>query len=570
MDTEIHGFRVRFEQRGVHTMILERKQGLARHDLSEVQIRMLYSGQVPHLLPVQLQETDLDVKLHYEIGQGRMLPYELKSRKLTPGDAILFLTTILNTLGRSTEYMLHEQRYFLHERLVFIRGDWGDVWLTYLPGTIEELPPLRAQLEKLLTLLIQTLEDSKQNTDVLRTLRSLCQNDDWSLSAMAKQVETMRLNAYLHLIGVQEKQEAASRHMASKVEVDQTDQSRGKAASSGPSVGSDLSIPSATHFHSEPNVSPMQLKSKTDSVQAKPQEEPAFIPLQDGWWEWVEEEEPRIQSRLSLQVSSKTAKWIIYILLAASLIVWLQTAVEPSQGWIYASVAMVFLLLMATLAVRQTLFANKPEESSPEAGASVKPKRDPVQSQVKTKATTRKTREAQPQRNPGAQLPLKQEAQPQSTPDMGPSSREGEQGLESYYDRLSANTTLLSGQDAMATTWLGNMVEQPEAQPKISTKKPRPSLELELNGQLEQVRIQQFPFLIGRDEENVHLTVQIPDISRVHAEICETPDGYAIRDLESRNGTTLNEQPLVPYESYPLSDRDVLGLVSIKVIFKTG
>lgn len=562
MDTEINGFRVRFEQRGVHTMILERKQGLARHDLSEVQIRMLSSGQVPHLLPVQVQEIDLDVKLHYEIGQGRMLPYELKSRKLTLRDAILFLTCILNTLGRSTEYMLHEQRYFLHERLLFIRKDWGDVWLTYVPGTIEELPPLRIQLEKLLTLLIQALEDSKQNTGDLRTLRTLCQNDDWSLPAMAKQVETMRLNAYLHLIGVQEEQEGADRHMASIV--DQTEQSRGKDASIEPSVGSDLSMPSAVPLHSEPNASPVQSKSKSDAVQAKPQEEPAFVPLQDGWWEWVEEEEPRIRSRFSLQVSSKAAKWIIYILLAASLVVWLQTAVEPMQGWIYASVAMVFLLLIATLAVRQALFANKPDESSPEAAASADARHeDLMHPKVKSKASPRKKTKSKPQR--------KREAQPQAIPDTGTSRWEGEQRLDSYYDRLSANTTLLSAQDAMATTLLGNIAaEQSEAQPKISSKKPRPSLELVLNGQVEQVRIQQFPFLIGRDEENVHLTVQTPDISRIHAEICETPDGYAIRDLESRNGTTLNEQPLVPYESYPLSDRDVLGLVSVKVIFKTG
>lgn len=535
-------------------MVLERTKGLARDDISDVQIQMLSSGQIPQLLPLQIQEIDFDVKLRYEIRQARMLPYELKARKLTPGDAILFLTGIVNILSRSTEYMLHEQRYLLHERLLFIREDWGDVWLTYIPGTIEELPPLREQLEKLLTLLIQTLEENQQSTSDVRKLKSLCHKDDWTLPAMAEQLESMRMNAYLQHIGIQEEREVS--HLRAARLADQPETKTGNDTAQDPSIRSDKSYSEANLLHSEANANSVQSVQKAGTMQAKPQEESAFIPLQDGWWELVEEEEPRTKSRFTIQVSSKTAKMIIYILLAASFVVWLQTAVEPAQGWIYASVAMVFLLLIATLAVRQVLFNHNSDEQTQETDPSKDGKHD-LQAQPEVKSQ-----------------PLQQEkteARTQMEHSTSTGSQKPNPELDSYYDRLSANTTLLSAQDAMATTWLGNRAaDQTEIQPLISTKKPRPSLELEQNGEVEQVRIQQFPFLIGRDEANVHLSVQTPDISRIHVEICETPDGYAIRDLESRNGTTLNEKALVPYESYPLSDRDVLGLVSVRMIFKTG
>lgn len=41
-------------------------------------------------------------------------------------------------------------------------------------------------------------------------------------------------------------------------------------------------------------------------------------------------------------------------------------------------------------------------------------------------------------------------------------------------------------------------------------------------------------------------------VSRRHAMVCPTEDGYEIVDLFSRNGTWINEQRLLPNKPYPL------------------
>ena len=58
-------------------------------------------------------------------------------------------------------------------------------------------------------------------------------------------------------------------------------------------------------------------------------------------------------------------------------------------------------------------------------------------------------------------------------------------------------------------------------------------------------------------------------ISRVHALICRTQDGYQITDLESSNGTWLENQRLVPRQTYPLEsgDRIRLGRLNILVFY---
>ena len=58
-------------------------------------------------------------------------------------------------------------------------------------------------------------------------------------------------------------------------------------------------------------------------------------------------------------------------------------------------------------------------------------------------------------------------------------------------------------------------------------------------------------------------------ISRVHAMIRQTKEGYQITDLESSNGTWLENKRLVPKEPYPLDsgDRIRIGRLNILVFY---
>jgi hypothetical protein len=86
-------------------------------------------------------------------------------------------------------------------------------------------------------------------------------------------------------------------------------------------------------------------------------------------------------------------------------------------------------------------------------------------------------------------------------------------------------------------------------------------------------------FILGRASSEIKTPEPLVDltqfdalelgISRVHAMIRQTEDGYQIIDLESSNGTWLENQRLVPKQTYPLDsgDRIRLGRMNMLVFY---
>lgn len=59
-------------------------------------------------------------------------------------------------------------------------------------------------------------------------------------------------------------------------------------------------------------------------------------------------------------------------------------------------------------------------------------------------------------------------------------------------------------------------------------------------------------FLIGKQKEHVDGCIPVPTISRIHARITCTDSVYYIEDLNSTNGTWVDQTQLDPYEPFPL------------------
>jgi VWFA-related protein len=75
-----------------------------------------------------------------------------------------------------------------------------------------------------------------------------------------------------------------------------------------------------------------------------------------------------------------------------------------------------------------------------------------------------------------------------------------------------------------------------------------------------QIALTQFPYIIGRVEGN--LIIKDPNISRQHAQVTYEAASrtYFITDLNSSNGTRLNEQRLAPGQPFQLTGGAVIGL----------
>ena len=78
------------------------------------------------------------------------------------------------------------------------------------------------------------------------------------------------------------------------------------------------------------------------------------------------------------------------------------------------------------------------------------------------------------------------------------------------------------------------------------------------------------PFTLGKLEGYVDAVINVPSVSRLHARIYAGTDSgtYQIEDLNSTNGTFVNEQQISPYTKTPLHVGDVIRLADEEFAFR--
>ncbi|HEY3310849.1 MAG TPA: FHA domain-containing protein [Anaerolineales bacterium] len=92
------------------------------------------------------------------------------------------------------------------------------------------------------------------------------------------------------------------------------------------------------------------------------------------------------------------------------------------------------------------------------------------------------------------------------------------------------------------------------------------------NGELIIVGDEQSELILGRKiDDSVKNLINIGAydvfVSRRHAKVVKSENGYEITDLGSSNGTWLEEQRLIPHKSYPLQNGAQIRLGHIQVMF---
>jgi len=84
------------------------------------------------------------------------------------------------------------------------------------------------------------------------------------------------------------------------------------------------------------------------------------------------------------------------------------------------------------------------------------------------------------------------------------------------------------------------------------------------------IRLEKYPFTIGKTNENTDSSINVPTVSRMHARIHfeEREEKYYIEDLNSKNGTFLNNESLEAYTKYLLRQGDVVSFAREEFCFK--
>lgn len=82
------------------------------------------------------------------------------------------------------------------------------------------------------------------------------------------------------------------------------------------------------------------------------------------------------------------------------------------------------------------------------------------------------------------------------------------------------------------------------------------------------VRIDKFPFVIGKKREEADLVLEDRSVSRIHARILDEEGSIYLEDLNSTNGTFKNGLRMRPYEKRRLEKEDELRFGKVEYIFR--
>jgi pSer/pThr/pTyr-binding forkhead associated (FHA) protein len=117
-------------------------------------------------------------------------------------------------------------------------------------------------------------------------------------------------------------------------------------------------------------------------------------------------------------------------------------------------------------------------------------------------------------------------------------------------------------EDYNPTCLLSDIAEQPEDTAKILLKSPDEE-------QYSSICIEEFPFFIGKLRKNVDYCLEKNVVSRYHAKLTkEEEDKYYITDLNSTNGTFVNERLLTSYEKKEIIQGDRIALANLNFEFQ--
>ena len=89
-----------------------------------------------------------------------------------------------------------------------------------------------------------------------------------------------------------------------------------------------------------------------------------------------------------------------------------------------------------------------------------------------------------------------------------------------------------------------------------------------IGGEEKTFRIESTPYMIGKMRSKADAFISDPGVSRIHACIREEEGRYYLSDLNSTNGTSINEKSLGGNETAELNDGDSIRFGDVSLTFR--
>ena len=561
------------QQDGI-TMLLGRSGGLSAGELNMVQARMLMTSGIPHHLRLLLREIDLQVTLEYTVARRKMLGALLKSGKLSMTEFFGLMLQIAAGMEEGQLYMLRTEQYALHEDYIFIEGPLssGKVFLTYIPLELTEpiLKPGEA-LKSLIMVFMGAIQEL--SGDGIQRLLQYCGEEGFSPAGLKELVAEMLTEVTPHKVHVEGEEPAHLSPMAgagnsgaapgtrigwAQPTARRLEEPGGRERSTAAAfsrVGDKESQPSGSMLNPTPWMSGTpQLKRKEGSAGVQAATGTTMRPV---------------------QAEDKQSPYMTYTLLGALLVdalLWKFLYLnDPRTLWLAVCTAVTLILAAVCWLVWSGRLAwGEAEEEM-----------DALEEELEDYNSTARNRKLRSDLEwDFGRNPVDQQRSP--APVYTPQQQEASVGKSGFTGTPAGRQQAPQGMNAsspqkkeaaMATALLTREPVQATGSRLPQAGRTVPYLERsdpDDGGAPERIELNRPSFIIGRSSEVAQYIEKSEGASRVHAEISRASGGYILKDLDSRNGTLLAGEAMVPYKEYPLTEGSVFTIVKGTYTFRTA
>lgn len=554
-----YGYRADYIHEGKLMLKLYREGSLLAEHLDAHAIQMLSTNVIPQMLQMEVNTIDEQAQLLYSISGKRQLLPQLMVEACTEHQYYEWLLQLVRMLEDCRNYLLQPNHVLLHEQVLFIDGSiqGGKLYVPYVP-TIEPLHP-RAAIDSLQRIAMRLSSEVKEwKGDGLQRLIQLLYRDNLSFIELRQFIQSNLYPVASEMEKSKLIEQALDNHVPQH------------------NISPGLSIPSSKAA---------QIHYMLEAEQQMPSSE---VPLaateleQDRssstWWNSKERLTPAVSPAIvpksveaKLDPRPSPAKpsqsWIISLGIAAAII---------ALGWKFGymrstgTAGLILSGLISCLGVAVGYFYKRGLLAAIVKGKPQHPSETPRESIMNT--TMRDNANVTSLANAAAvksKFPTTMKSTSSSSlyDEWGEHSKDErsiafsisrQQEAVASEKTLTEYTTLLSADDSLE-----------QAGYSMRQKRMRPVLErMDADLVVDSHELDQWPFVIGRAEQGVHLTIRESGISKLHCELRLEDGTYWVQDYGSKNGTELQGKLLIPYKKVALAAGDELKLAQISFRFK--
>ncbi|WP_158606599.1 DUF6382 domain-containing protein [Paenibacillus ginsengarvi] len=543
MERTLYGFRYDYIRHRGTCLVLWGEEPLSRSALARIELLMLENNEIAGLLPFEAEEIDKTVRLRYNITGKTMLSKWMKTGKMNLASYYKLLLRCAQAIDDGKSYMLREEGYWLHEDFMFVDdGGEGGPDLVYVPAaSVGGKPGVREQFKELALRLSACIE--------------FIEGPGFSSLMAALHRERLEFGEIRKLLGDLLRTDNAERSTSER--------SRVGAAGVEQLPKAEPNEAWAREAASEPSDDDTRVRlpdwirpGPFPDFGVSPDEKPSRAPVTDD-----EEDGKRPIPESDDTTQTAKQKWLGFAAAAAVLLLlWSFYPENAPEGAVNIWGGLTLLVLDAVFVWIRLRPAFAPSKGLQTLARSYREMEEREMTgltgylPVKSKKSVTMTASIPAVREPNH--PVSQAAI--SLPYKPPS------------DTASDRTTLLRPPDATVLLRPGDRQGEHGAGGDPEQKRQCPYLEISKDGETKRFDMPCERFLIGRQSGAVDYADDTAGVSKLHVEIGREQTEYAAKDLGSKNGTLWNNEPMVPYKSYKLSDGDRLQIVGTRIVFRLG